>query len=99
MLSVRTLLRNAQSEETMVVPYCDSKHEEYHLQYKQDRGQDDVYLLLDHYISFVSANYTHNLIVLPCVLTEFMLAGFHFCCFLSPSRDRNQQSNRTSLFG
>lgn len=67
----------------------------WHLQYKQDGGKDDVHLLFGHYISYS----THNLIVLPCALTEFMLTEFNFWHFLPPLRDSNQQRNKTSLLG
>ena len=42
----------------------------WHLENKQDRGQDDVYLLFDHYISFLSANYTH---------TTSLFSPLHLC--------------------
>lgn len=47
----------------------------WHLHYKQDRGQDGVYLLFDRYISYC----THNLIVLPCALPEFLFLFAIFC--------------------
>lgn len=50
-----------------------------------------IYLLSVQKIRFIRAEDARNLIVVCCVLTESMLTELHFCSFLSPFLDSNQQ--------